>query len=190
MAPATLERPGARHRRNRAFDASEILPDPVRGGERVFGARVFGGASTEGRSTAMAIKLSREQREAIYAEVVVDLSGTGDISIELDNGDYDAARRLRRRFEDDMRLLDEIGWEPDPDEDEFELSMPPDQLARALRWLGERARATVHTHVVEPITEHAYIARTVAAQAAYGDLLAQLAEQTDRERDSGADAGS
>jgi hypothetical protein len=52
------------------------------------------------------IKLNREQRYAIYGELVLDLSDTGDIRINLDGEDYDAARQLGRRYEDDMRLLE------------------------------------------------------------------------------------
>ena len=37
------------------------------------------------------IKLNREQRDAIHGELVLDLSGTGDIRINLDGEDYDAA---------------------------------------------------------------------------------------------------
>jgi hypothetical protein len=132
----------------------------------------------------MAIRINREQRDAIYSEIVLDLSGTGDIRIELDNGDYEGARRHRRRFEDDMRLLDDLGWEPETDGEEFALSMPAGQLARALRNLSANARATLHTHIVEPIEEHEHAQRATTAQAAYGDMLAQLADP-DQEADVG-----
>lgn len=122
----------------------------------------------------MAIRIDREQRDAIYSEIMVDLSGTGDICIGLGRGDYDSARRHRRRFEDDMRLLDDIGWEPDPDRDEFELTVSPGQLARALRALTANTRATLHTHIVEAIEEREQVERAVVAQDAYGDLFAQL----------------
>ncbi|MEX1141396.1 MAG: hypothetical protein WD993_05110 [Thermoleophilaceae bacterium] len=140
----------------------------------------------------MAIRIDREQRDAIYSEIMVDLSGTGDICIELDRGDHQAARRHRRRFEDDMRLLDDRGWEPDsdPDRDEFELSMPPGQLARALRSLTRNTRATLHAHIVEPIEEREQAERAVVAQDAYGDLLAQLVGEQDTEgRGEGGAAG-
>jgi hypothetical protein len=47
----------------------------------------------------MAVKINKAQRDWIYPEAIVALSGTGDIRIELDNGDFDSARRHRRRFE-------------------------------------------------------------------------------------------
>lgn len=140
----------------------------------------------------MAIRIDREQRDAIYSEIMVDLSGTGDICIELDRGDYDSARRHRRRFEDDMRLLDDLGWEPDPDpdRDEFELTVPPGQLARALRSLTRNTRATLHTHIVEPIEEREQAERAVVAQDAYGDLLAQLVGEHDSEGRGEGDAAA
>jgi hypothetical protein len=129
----------------------------------------------------MAVKINRVQREAIYAEAILALSGTGDIRIELDNGDFDSARRHRRRFEDVMRLLDDIGWEPDRERDEFELSMPRDQLVRAMRDLNESAGATLHTDVVEPTERRKATVRTLVAQTAYSDILGQAADERPRE---------
>jgi hypothetical protein len=124
----------------------------------------------------MAVKINQAQRDAIYAEAILALSGTGDIRIELDNGDFESARRHRRRFEDVMRLLDDIGWEPDHEREEFELSMPRDQLIRAVRDLNESAGAALHTDVVEPMERREATVRTLAAQTAYGDVLAQAAD--------------
>jgi hypothetical protein len=127
-----------------------------------------------------AIKLNSAQRDAIYAEAVLALSGTGDIRIELDNGNFDSARRHRRRFEDVMRLLDDIGWEPDATAEDFELTMPRDQLVRAVRDLNESAGATLHTDIVEPMERQEATVRTLAAQTAYGDVLAQAAQADDQ----------
>ena len=88
------------------------------------------------RERTVAITINRSERDAIYQEVLTDLTGVGDIDIALRNDDYETARRYRRRFEDDMRLLDDLGWEPDQDRDEFELTMPPDGLARVLERLN------------------------------------------------------
>jgi hypothetical protein len=90
------------------------------------------------------IKLNREQRDAIYGELALDLSGTGDIRISVDGEDYDAARRLRRRYEDDMRLLDDLGWEPEQDRDEFEITMDHDDLST----LGRRHAAHLRRRAI------------------------------------------
>jgi hypothetical protein len=76
-----------------------------------------------------------------------------------------------------MRLLDDIGWEPGQDREEFELSMPRDQLVRALRDLNESAHAALHTDIVEPMERREATVRTLAAQTAYSDILGQAADE-------------
>ncbi len=129
----------------------------------------------------MAITINREQRDAVYQEIMLDLSGVGDIFHALNGDDYEKAREYRRRFEDDMRLLDDLGWEPEQEADEFELTMPRADLARALRRLNASAGSMLHSHIVEPIEERRYAERALVAQGAYGDVLAQLVggEETD-----------
>lgn len=46
---------------------------------------------------------------------------------------------------------------------------------RALTSLNRNAQATLHTHIVEPIEERVYAERSLIAQSAYSDMLAQLA---------------
>ena len=135
------------------------------------------------------IKLNREQRDAIYGELVLDLSGTGDIRVNLDGEDYDAAQRLRRRYEDDMRLLDDLGWEPDQDRDEFEVTMGHDELARVLRRLNRSAGDTLNVYVVEPL-EGEFVVRAANTQAAVGDAFAQMAGVEDEDERTDDDTGS
>ena len=123
-----------------------------------------------------AITINSAQRDAIYAEAILALSGTGDIRIELDNGDFVSARRHRRRFEDMMRLLDDIGWEPDQDRDEFELTMDGVDLAAVVSYLIDQTGAILRTHIVEPIEQAPDAERSVRAQTAFGSILAQLAQ--------------
>lgn len=134
------------------------------------------------------IKLNREQRDAIYGELVLDLSGTGDIRINLDGEDYDAARRLRRRYEDDMRLLDNLGWESEQDRDEFEITMDHDELARVLQRLNRSAGDTLHIYVVEPL-EGEFVTRAASTQAAVGDAFAQMAGVGDDDERPDEDTG-
>lgn len=122
----------------------------------------------------MTIKIDRSQRDAIYAQIRTDLSGAGDVFLSVEAGDFDAARRTRRRLEDDMRLLDDIGWEPETEHDEFELTMPAADLARTLRSLSRSAGAVLHTHIVEHADEREDAASLLLAQTTYGALLSQL----------------
>jgi hypothetical protein len=89
----------------------------------------------------MAITIDRDQRDAIYSQIRNDLSGVDDISRLLDSGDIEAALRHRRWFEDDMRLLDDLGWEPEPAGQRFELTMPAVDLARLFGRLNGEAGA-------------------------------------------------
>jgi hypothetical protein len=126
------------------------------------------------------IKLNRRQRDAIYDEVVLDLHGIGDIAIALDGDEYDVARRYRRRFEDDMRLLDDLGWEPDQrDRDEFELTMPAEDLARVVGYFNKMLGAAVEAHLAEPEETRRHAAQAVAAQTAFASVLVQATQTHD-----------
>ncbi|MEX1141924.1 MAG: hypothetical protein WD399_04965 [Thermoleophilaceae bacterium] len=77
----------------------------------------------------MAITINRQQRDATYQEVVLDLNGPTDLWTEFDDGNFDRARELRDRFVLDMRLLDDLGWEPEVEGEAFELTMAGVDLA-------------------------------------------------------------
>ena len=78
---------------------------------------------------------TREQRDAIYYEITLDLNGLTDLWTEFDAGNYDRAKDPRQRFEFDMRLLDDLSWEPEQDHDEFVLTMDGVDLAAAISHL-------------------------------------------------------
>jgi hypothetical protein len=122
------------------------------------------------------ITIDRERRDAIYEELLTELSGSGDVWTQLRTGKYEEARRTRRRLEDAMRLLDDLGWEPDQDRETFDLTMPQADLARALRVLSDNAAATVHEHVVQPLEEAHLVQRAVVVQTVCGAVLAQIAD--------------
>jgi hypothetical protein len=124
----------------------------------------------------MAITIGRGQRDAIYEEIALDLNGLTDLWTEFERGEFERARELRRRFERDMRLLDDLGWEPEQDCDEFELTMEAADLAAAIVHLNGQTGAILHTHIVEPIERSPDTARSVMAQTAFGAILAQLAQ--------------
>ena len=124
----------------------------------------------------MAITIKRDQRDAMYQEVVLDLNGLTDLWTEFDAGNYDRAKELRQRFMFDMRLLDDLGWEPEQEADEFTLTMDGVDLAWVVSHLIEQTGAIIHTHIVEPIERTPHAERSVRAQGVFGSLLAQLAQ--------------
>lgn len=124
----------------------------------------------------MAITINRQQRDAIYQEVVLDLNGLTDLWTEFDGGNFDRARELRDRFVLDMRLLDDLGWEPEVDGEAFELTMEGVDLAAVVSYLIAQTGAILRTHIVEPIERTPHAERSVQAQTAFGSILAQLAQ--------------
>ena len=124
----------------------------------------------------MAITINRDQRDAMYQEVVLDLNGLTDLWTEFDAGNYDRAKELRQRFMFDMRLLDDLGWDRDEARDEFTLTMDGVDLAWVVSHLIEQTGAIIHTHIVEPIERTPHAERSVKAQSALGSILGQLAQ--------------
>jgi hypothetical protein len=122
----------------------------------------------------MAITINREQRDAIYSQIRTDITGFNDIELDLRAGHFDAARQQSQRMTDDARLLDDLGWEPDPGRDEFTLTMPPADLARLLGRLNDDAGRLVRAHILDPIEEREHAAELLIAQTTYSTALAQL----------------
>ena len=124
------------------------------------------------------ITINRQQRDAIYQEVVLDLNGLTDLWTEFDDGNFGRARELRDRFVLDMRLLDDLGWEPEVEVEgeAFELTMAGVDLAAVVSRLIEQTGAIIHTQIVEPIERTPHAERSVRAQGVFGSILAQLAQ--------------
>ncbi len=85
--------------------------------------------------------IDRPTREALHAGIVLDLSGLSNVWALLDQNRAGEARQLRERFEQDWRLLDDLGWESTDPRQSFELTMPPGQLAQVVRRLHQQALA-------------------------------------------------
>lgn len=124
----------------------------------------------------MAIAIDRDQRDAMYQEVVLDLNGLTDLWAEFDAGNFERAKELRQRFVLDLRLLDDLGWEPEQETEAFELTMDGVDLAAVVSHLITQTGAIIHTHIVEPIERTPHAERSVKAQGAFGSILAQLAQ--------------
>jgi hypothetical protein len=76
----------------------------------------------------MAIVLDHSQRDGVYEFVLHDLSQLGELAAVLGRGEVDRARGLRRRFEEDLRLLDQIGWERADDRGEYAIRLGADEV--------------------------------------------------------------
>ncbi|HWX43928.1 MAG TPA: hypothetical protein VNY52_01235 [Solirubrobacteraceae bacterium] len=92
--------------------------------------------------------LDRVQRDALRQFVVADLAGVGDVAIVLEQGEVAEALRLRNQFEEDLRLLDLLGWQAVGDRDSYELA-PSDEAVRVLGRLHARAAGLIARTVSE-----------------------------------------
>jgi hypothetical protein len=81
--------------------------------------------------------LPRRQRDRIRAAVIDDLAELGILALELEAGNIAAARKRRTTLDEDVRLLDDLGWEADDPRDGFALTMDPALLRATLARMRE-----------------------------------------------------
>jgi hypothetical protein len=92
--------------------------------------------------------LDRAQRDALRQFLVTDLAGVGDVAIVLQEGEVAEALRLRNQFEEDLRLLDLLGWQTAGDRDRYELGTS-EEAVRVLGRLHIRATGLIARTVAE-----------------------------------------
>jgi hypothetical protein len=119
------------------------------------------------------LRIGRVARDALYNMLLAEVAAIGDISISLMADEACSAKRLRKRYEQDLRLLDDLGWESSPPTDCFHLSMQPSSLRATLARLYWSSNATLahSTELDQQALEHA-----AEAQIACSELLSQLDE--------------
>jgi hypothetical protein len=107
-----------------------------------------------------------------------DLTDVGDIFICLRHGDIDEARRLRRRREADMRLLDDLGWAIHDPRGRSELTMAAVDQQRTLGRLSTIAAARLRDACQPPDESASRVAHAAAiADAGYDELLQAASNQ-------------
>lgn len=84
--------------------------------------------------------------------------------------------RLRREFEDDLRLLDDLGWPEREPAQSFELTVPLDQLARTIGRLHDDASGALREYTSRDDEEQQIAARHALACSTYGTVLGLIAE--------------
>ncbi len=89
-----------------------------------------------GKTTAT---IDRERRDALYELALDHLSGIGDFWVAIEEKDFAKAERLGIEFGEDFRLLEDIGWEPEPNRATVDLTIPPNDLIELLRRLHGEA---------------------------------------------------
>lgn len=87
----------------------------------------------------MSITITGEQRDALYEQLVIRLTGLNDVYIAAEQENFEEAEALSGEFVDCLTLLNsDLGW-GDQREGPIRLSSPPDRLRRVLSSLKQRA---------------------------------------------------
>jgi hypothetical protein len=74
------------------------------------------------------LSLDRGDRDALHEVLLTRLSGLGDVYLTLKKGDGADAQRMWRRWQMDVRLLDDLGWDRETEIEHFQLTMPAETL--------------------------------------------------------------
>lgn len=83
----------------------------------------------------VAVELTRDQRDALWAELELDLDGAGeDLLMLVQTGQGAKARKYRRKLEAIFALLDELGWAKYDERQRFNVALD----ARTLEYLRAR----------------------------------------------------
>jgi hypothetical protein len=122
----------------------------------------------------MPVTITRAHRDALYEELPTELTGLEDVYLALSNGDGELARDLWRRFDAELRLLDQLGWAPVEPIEEFAIDLPRDVLIRAVGRLQERAEQALDAHVNAPREDLQIAQHAVHVLAACRGAIAQL----------------
>jgi hypothetical protein len=122
----------------------------------------------------MSVTLKPTARGLLRRQVLAELSGIGDIYIAANANQWGTALALRRRYEDCMRLLDDLGWREDDPAEEFAITMEPVPLMRVLARLHERCGEEVEEHVASTAEGRQALWEAMLTVAVCGDVLVDL----------------
>lgn len=79
----------------------------------------------------MSIRISAEERDALYERILLRLNGIEDVYRAVEHEDWEAAQRLGLEFSDLLRFVcDDLGWGEEASRS-LALATPPDVLRRA-----------------------------------------------------------
>ncbi|HEY7831553.1 MAG TPA: hypothetical protein VIC06_13415 [Solirubrobacteraceae bacterium] len=109
----------------------------------------------------MGILLADSQRDEVYQYLLVDVGAVADMTTLIRGSELVLARRLRSRFEEDMRLLDQIGWEPKGKKEVYAITLASDEIRSIFR----RLLAYVLQLIDEPAGRSAQVLNRAAGMA-------------------------
>jgi len=101
---------------------------------------------TERGTVSDTIRIDGRQREALHGLLLQRLTGICDLGLLIDRGDFAAAERLGNEFAADIRLLNDLGWDPGDGREIFAVTVPAEDFLSTL-W---RLRVDAEGGVDEP----------------------------------------
>ncbi len=125
----------------------------------------------------MAVVLDRSQRDAVHRFVVSDLHEIGDFGRALEAGSLAAAGALRLRFDQDLRLLDLLGWAREDDRQRYELTLSAAEIRAVFSRLYQRATLEVEEGM--SILQQLPIGEAVEAARVCGEVVLGLQPDAD-----------
>ena len=145
------------------------------------------------------IEISREQRHPLHRLATQHISGIGDVYLMIEQGDFATAERFGLEFGEDIRMLNDLGWDPDDARDSYALMQPRHELIEALKRLRLDAEDGLDAPEDEKRKREEYD-ELIAYFTRARDLCAELIDALDTrgvvsltidrgERDSGVSAG-
>jgi hypothetical protein len=123
----------------------------------------------------MGMTINRRYRDALYDGLMTDLSAHDDLFTLLRNDEATEAKRLHHRFKGELRLLDDLGWEREPEPEQFELTMAPRDLRPIIERVYWSAVASLNNEPDQLVDEA--LANLNEAVVACPEMLARLADE-------------
>jgi hypothetical protein len=139
----------------------------------------------------MGMTINRRYRDALYDGLMMDISAHSDLFSLLRNDEITEAKRLHHRFKGELRLLDDLGWErePEAEAEQFELTMAPRELRPIIERVYWSAVASL-SYEPEQLVEEA-LANLNEAIVACPEMLARLADEfMDTDEEPGSARGA
>lgn len=88
----------------------------------------------------MSIRISAQERDALYERIVLRLNGIGDVDLAVEEGNWKKAQESGEEFSALLRLVcTDLGWGEGASK-ELTLGTPPDVMRRAVGALHELAK--------------------------------------------------
>jgi hypothetical protein len=88
----------------------------------------------------MGLTLTATERDALYRQVLAELTALDDLRAAWERGDVETAYRLGRSCSDCLRLIvDGLGWGDRASSETTDLRIPPAELTRILSRLRDSA---------------------------------------------------